>query len=357
MEATILDWLSVFFRWFHVIAAIAWIGASFYFVWLDNNLETPPDWKTDKGIKGDLWAFHGGGIYEVAKYRLAPETMPKTLHWFKWEAYTTWLTGFALFCVIYLYKADTYLIGADKLITSPTIAIVAALVLMVASVIFYEIAFRLLSSSNNTALSVLIVLLVIFLCWLSTILFSNRASYLLVGIYLASIMAANVFLGIIPAQKKFIDALRNGEVPSEDLMLKAKFRSVHNNYFTLPVVFCMISNHYAFLYSHPLNWMALVVLIVVMAYTRHYFNLKHIGKHKPQILVISSVVTLALACLLFFTRGLGMTDSSETNLAAEKNPEILNIVQQHCTVCHAPLPSQPGFAAPPAGLIFQTQMT
>lgn len=364
MEFQIYEWLSVFFRWFHVIAAIAWIGASFYFVWLDNSLELPPSWKQQKGIKGDLWAFHGGGIYEVAKYKLAPEAMPSTLHWFKWEAYTTWITGTILLCIVYYAKADLYLVSPDSIINSAPLAISASILFIASGVVVYEILFRLFALKQNTILIAGTVAYIAFSCFLATYLFSDRAAFLHVGALIASIMAANVFLGVIPAQKGFIAALNAGEEPEEAPMLRAKMRSFHNNYFTLPVIFCMISNHYAFLYGHPLNWLVLIALLALTAYARHYFNLKHKGQHKPSILIISLILFVVLIAATGISKHAmqnqntasgqrsGDSQSSQDDVATIDPIEA--IIQTHCAACHAQNPTQPGFTAPPAGLIFDS---
>jgi len=192
------EWLSLFFRWFHVIAAIAWIGASFYFVWLDNSLQSPSMWKQDRGVSGDLWAFHGGGIYEESKYRLAPKEMPTTLHWFKWEAYVTWITGSVLLCIIYYFNADLYLVSDHKWIRSPSLGILASLLFLFTGVMVYEILFKLLYGRKNQVFALTISLYIAVACFISVNLFNDRAAFLHVGAMIASIMAANVFLGIIP---------------------------------------------------------------------------------------------------------------------------------------------------------------
>lgn len=378
MEVLIFDWLNVLLRWLHLITGIAWIGASFYFVWLDNSLETPPDWKKEKGISGDLWAFHGGGIYEVAKYSLAPQVMPTTLHWFKWEAYSTWITGSLLLIVFYYFQADLYLVSQNTLTDTPTKAIIASLLFLTSGLAIYEILVRSPIVKNTPVFVAILAAFIVFSCWLATCIFASRAAFLHVGAMLATIMVANVFIGIIPAQKKFMAAINVGNEPDRTPMLFAKTRSVHNNYFTLPVLFCMISNHYAFIYGHTYNWVLLAVIIATTAYARHFFNLKHRGIIKPQILIIASAIFIALISFMVWhqhqnqTRSIVDADSnSNTQLADASNTqtpadasntqatadgssnELMNLVSKHCTVCHASAPTQPGFIAPPAGLIFE----
>lgn len=240
MDPLILEWLNLAFRWFHVVAGIAWIGASFYFIWLDLSLRTPPAWKAEQGVKGDLWAIHGGGIYEVAKYHLRPQQMPHTLHWFKWEAYSTWLSGTGLLILFYYLQAQTYLVGYNSWIQSPTLAIVASVSFLVVGQLVYECLVRTPLVRNGLVFAASLVMVLLLASWLAHNFFSPRAAYLHVGALMATWMAGNVFWGIMPAQRKFIRAVSNNEPPSMAVMDFAKLRSTHNNYLTLPVIFCMI---------------------------------------------------------------------------------------------------------------------
>ncbi len=366
MEIQYFEWLSLLFRWLHVIAAVAWIGASFYFVWLDNSLETPPQWKSDMGVKGDLWAFHGGGIYEVAKYRLAPGVMPNKLHWFKWESYATWITGSILLFVIYYVKADLYLVADGNWITTPSSGIAASICFLIAGVIVYEFFFRCFAMKNDVVLLCGIIAYIATACYASVNLFSDRAAFLHVGAMIATIMSANVFLGIIPAQKKFVAAINAGQMPSETMMAKAKLRSFHNNYFTLPVVFCMISNHYSFLYGHEYNWLILIGILGLTAYGRHYFNLKNTGVDKPSILVIAGLLLVILALLVSIekpksatvqkTIDAGAVATSPNEIVAEESVSVLmTLTQQHCQGCHSKNPTQAGFSVAPAGIVFDDE--
>ena len=403
MGAYLLDWVALFFRWFHVIAGVAWIGASFYFVWLDMSLRKPPQWKADKGISGDLWAVHGGGFYEIAKYKLEPEEMPKTLHWFKWEAYTTWLTGMAMLAIVYYFNATAYLIDPSKVAFGSSIgAISTSLLFLFGSYFIYEVIVRSRLGKNSLIFSSLIFILLVIACWGSYQLFSDRASFIHIGAILGTVMAGNVFFGIMPAQRALVDCVRRGVKPDKevaDLALQAKNRSLMNNYFTLPLIFTMISNHYPMMYSHAHGWLVLVFVGIITATVRHYFNQKHLGHHKPKFLWIPALATILLiiwmrpapveplpaASVSVSTANAtpdttsdttppvtaGSADNSEMSAATETgaaneaatevvpvsasaDDAIMDIVHTRCTTCHAAQPTQQGFAAPPAGIILQT---
>ena len=403
MGAYLLDWVALFFRWFHVIAGVAWIGASFYFVWLDMSLRKPPQWKADKGISGDLWAVHGGGFYEIAKYKLEPEEMPKTLHWFKWEAYTTWLTGMAMLAIVYYFNATAYLIDPSKVAFGSSIgAISTSLLFLFGSYFLYEVIVRSRLGKNSLIFSSIIFILLVIACWGSYQLFSDRASFIHIGAILGTVMAGNVFFGIMPAQRALVDCVRRGVKPGKevaDLALQAKNRSLMNNYFTLPLIFTMISNHYPMMYSHAHGWLVLVFVGIITATVRHYFNQKHLGHHKPKFLWIPALATVLLiiwmrpaaveplpaASTSVSTANAtpdttsdttppvtaGSADNSEMSAATETgaaneaatevvpvtasaDDAIMDIVYTRCTTCHAAQPTQQGFAAPPAGIILQT---
>ncbi len=404
MGAYLLDWVALFFRWFHVIAGIAWIGASFYFVWLDLSLRKPPQWKTDKGISGDLWAVHGGGFYEIAKYKLEPEEMPKTLHWFKWEAYTTWLTGMAMLSIVYYANATAYLIDPSKVAFGSGIgAISTSLLFLFGSYFIYEVIVRSHLGKNAFVFSSIIFTLLIIATWGSYQLFSDRASFIHIGAILGTVMAGNVFFGIMPAQRALVDCVRRGEKPGKevaDLALQAKNRSLMNNYFTLPLIFTMISNHYPMMYSHEHGWLILVFVGIITALVRHYFNQKHLGNTQTKFLWIPALLTLLLiiwmrpapieplpaasapvAAAPAVTDGTPPTASTDTEVenaaavkdttsttnsandstAAETVPvtasaddAIMAVVHTRCSTCHAARPTQQGFAAPPLGIVLQT---
>ncbi len=346
-----IDWLNLAVRWFHVVAGIAWIGASFYFIWLDLNLREPPEWKRTKGIKGDLWAIHGGGIYEIGKYRLRPETMPEKLHWFKWEAYSTWLSGTLLLILLYYVQARTYLVGPDAWVDTPGAAIAASVLFIALGQLSYEALLRTPLVKKGWAFAVALVLFITLASWLAQQLFSGRAAYLHVGAMIATWMAGNVFWGIIPAQKSFVAAVSEGREPDPAKAQFAKLRSTHNNYLTLPVIFCMISNHYPFLYGHPQAWLVLSAVGILLAWGRHYFNLKHQGQHRPAVL-ISSAAGLVFVAVLASWSDAG--PSANASVPVPEHEQIQTLVTRHCANCHGWNPVQPGFQAAPAGLVIES---
>ncbi len=355
MADLILEWLNLAFRWFHVVAAIAWIGASFYFIWLDLNLRTPPQWKADKGVKGDLWAIHGGGIYEVAKYSVRPEVMPQKLHWFKWEAYSTWLSGSCLLILMYYVQAQTYLVGYQTWVQSPGYAIIASILFIVCAQIIYEILLRTPLAKKGLIFAAALLTVITIASWLAHHLFSARAAFLHVGAVIATWMAGNVLWGIMPAQRKFIAAVSEHKPHDTKAMLFAKLRSTHNNYLTLPVIFCMMSNHYAFVYGHPYSWLALVAILSLLAWCRHFFNLKHLGLVKPSILVSGFLGLILVAVLMAYTSNSQSTTQTQTASPNTVEPQILQqIISVHCSSCHSAQPTQVGFNAAPAGLIINT---
>lgn len=369
MNGLLLEWLNLAFRWFHVVAAIAWIGASFYFIWLDLSLREPPQWKADKGVKGDLWAIHGGGIYEVAKYHLRPQVMPNKLHWFKWEAYSTWLSGTGLLILMYYLQAQTYLVGYNTLIQSPGWAVVASIGFILGGQALYELLLRTPLVKRGLLFAAVLLLVISAASYLAHLLFSPRAAYLHVGAMIATWMAGNVFWGIMPAQRKFIAAVSNNEAPDTCAMAFAKLRSTHNNYLTLPVIFCMLSNHYSFLYSHTYSWLVLIAIGLCLAWGRHFFNLKHLGVIKPVILLSSFSGLVLIAVLMAITSPATIAAKeaaknsavivAENIAASAQHPvsveeRVTQLVQVHCTNCHAAVPTQPGFTAAPAGLIIDS---
>lgn len=351
MEAYLVDWFSVIVRWLHLITGIAWIGASLHFIWLDNSLEEPDEDKKAQGVKGELWSIHGGGIYNFSKYTLAPPTWPSLLHWSKWEAYTTWITGTLLMIAVYYFQAQSYLVGVDKWITDPGTAVLASIGFLVSGLLVYEAMVR--SPLRHQAL-VFVVLLAAFVaaqCWIASRLFSDRAAFLHLGALMGTIMAGNVFLGIIPTQKKFVAAVQAGEEPDAAGAAFAKQRSTHNNYFTLPVLFCMISNHYPFLYGHDYNWVILIAIIAITAYARHFFNLRHRGEVRYGILARAFVAFLVLAGWLGYERIRQLEQAEAMREAEIADESALALLATHCTVCHSSQPTQPGFVAPPAGIL------
>ncbi|MGZ8687996.1 MAG: urate hydroxylase PuuD, partial [Gaiellaceae bacterium] len=273
LDPYVTDWLNLLFRWLHVIAAMAWIGASFYFVLLDQSLEPPK--KTDDirdGVGGELWEVHGGGFYHVKKYKIAPPVLPEHLAWFKWEAYTTWLSGFALMVVLYYVNASAYLIDPEVADLTSWQAVGISLVLLVAGWVVYDVLCRGLIGHDGV-LWLLIVALSALASWGCTQLFQPRAAFLQVGAMLGTIMAGNVFFNIIPAHRELIRAKRDGREPDPTPGIVAKQRSVHNNYLTLPVLFTMIAGHFAFTYGAGRAWVVLLVIMLLGAWARLFYNL------------------------------------------------------------------------------------
>lgn len=279
MESYILDWANLLLRWLHVITAIAWVGSSFYFVFLDSSL-TPPvdeDLKRD-GVSGELWAVHGGGFYHPVKFNVSPPKMPDHLHWFYWESYTTWLSGFALLTVSYLWNANIYLVNpASPNPMSTSMAILAALAFLAVFWLLYDGICRMFGQGKNGdgIVGALVLVLVCIASFLACHIFPGQAAFLLMGAMLATSMSANVFFWIIPGQRKVVAALRAGQPVDPIHGKRAKQRSVHNTYFTLPVLFAMLSNHYGWLYNHELNWLVLILMMFAGAAIRQFFVLRH----------------------------------------------------------------------------------
>jgi len=337
MDAYWLDWVNLLLRWAHVITGIAWIGASFHFVGLDNSL-TPPLDPADraKGIGGELWAVHGGGFYHQQKYPVSPARLPEQLHWSMWEAYSTWLTGFALFTVLYLFNAGNFLIDKSVFDWSPAAAVATALGFFVAFWLVYDGICRLFGERRNgdIVVGVLVFGFIVFASWLSCHLFAGRAAFLLVGAMMATTMSANVLFWVIPGQRKVVAALRAGAPVDPVHGLRGKQRSVHNTYFTLPVVFTMISNHYGFVFGAKHNWVVLVVLMLGGALIRVSFVLRHkaLAEARPvpwRWAVAGTLVVVATVAMLMPPR---------TAVARAVPPptfaEVQAVVGQRCQLCH-----------------------
>jgi uncharacterized membrane protein len=278
MESYLLDWANLLLRWVHVITAIAWIGSSFYFVFLDSSLTPPQDADLKRqGVSGELWAVHGGGFYHPVKFAGAPPQLPSHLHWFYWESYSTWLTGFALFTVSYLWSAGTYLIDKSVMDWAPSSAIAVALAFLVVFWLAYDGVCRLFGQRKNgdAIVGALVAALVCVAAFLACHWFAGRAAFLLVGAMMATSMSANVFFWIIPGQRTVVADIKAGRPVDPIHGKRGKQRSVHNTYFTLPVLFAMLSNHYSFTYSHPQNWLVLIVMMFAGAAIRQFFVLRH----------------------------------------------------------------------------------
>jgi uncharacterized membrane protein len=340
------DWLELGLRWLHVVAGIVWIGTSFYFVALDNHLGRPR--VPEEDVAGESWEIHGGGFYRISKYRVAPEELPEPLHWFKWEAYTTWLSGFGLLAVLYYANAETYLIDKSVADIPVAAAIGISLIGLAAAWVIYDLAC--LFFKSDLVIGLLLLAMVVGSAYGAGQVFSGRAAYLQVGAMLGTIMAANVLFNIIPAHRELIRAKEAGRAPDAAPGLEAKRRSVHNNYLTLPVVFTMISNHYAFTYEHDHAWLVLVALTLIGAWIRHFFNLRHAGRTVWWIPVSAMAAAVLLAVAIRPDEGSGGRPA-----AAVDEQKAVAIVQQRCVPCHSQNPTQEGFDTAPAGVVLETR--
>jgi uncharacterized membrane protein len=350
MDAAFLaDWLNFVLRWAHMITGIAWIGASFYFIWLDNHLHEPLD-PADKakGIGGEVWAVHGGGFYTAKKFTLAPATLPPVLHWFKWEAYSTLITGFLLLALVYYWGAEIALIdpAVAKLDTWEAIAI--GIGFMVVGWLVYDGLCRSAFGQDDAVLGGLLFLFCAIAAWALCHLFSGRGAFLHFGAMLGTIMVLNVYFVIIPGQAELVKAKEEGRTPDPKYGAMGRQRSVHNTYFTLPVLFTMISNHFAGLYGHEWNWVLLIMISVAGALIRVWFVQRHKGNQNPLVLA-AGLVLLALTAILSLPKP--SADGGGPASFAEVQP----IIKARCLSCHATRPTQEGIAAAPKGVILETQ--
>ena len=347
MEAYVVDWLSLLIRWLHIIAGIAWIGASFYFIRLDLSL-APPKRPEDvkRGVSGELWAVHGGGFYVSQKFLVGPkgEPLSNNLHWSKWEAYTTWLSGMGMLAVIYWWGASTYLIDRSVMDLSPGTAILISGASLVVGWFVYDALCRVVKS--EAALAVLLFVLTVAASWGFHQVFGARAAYLHTGALIGTIMVWNVFFQVIPGQKKMEAEIRAGREPDPTPGLIGKQRSVHNTYFTLPVLFIMMSNHYPMTYGHRYGWIVLAVLMLAGALIRQYFVLRHLGQN-PVGYIVAGIVLLGGLFFALAPKSPGA--ASETVSFARIAP----IIQERCAVCHAEKPSFAGFQQPPGGVMLE----
>ena len=340
MEAYLLDVANLLLRWVHVITAIAWIGSSFYFVFLDNSLTKPqsPD-LVAKGVDGELWAVHGGGFYHPQKYLVAPKQMPSHLHWFYWESYSTWLSGFALFTVLYLFNAGTFLVDKSVYDWAPSVAIAASLGFLVVCWFVYDTICRAFGRKKNGDLivGVSLFVFVVFASWLACQLFAGRAAFLLVGAMLATSMSANVFVWIIPGQRKVVAQLKAGLPVDPIYGWRAKQRSVHNTYFTLPVLIAMLSNHYGWLYQRPNNWLVLVLMMLAGALIRHSFVARHKalaqGKRVPWEYATAGALVIAGLTVWLAPSPLS-AEQKLAHTAPVSFTQVNAVIGQRCVLCH-----------------------
>lgn len=323
MDPHITEWLNLAIRWMHMIFGIAWIGASFYFVWLENHLNRI---NPKTGLAGDLWAIHGGGIYHLEKYKLAPPKMPETLHWFKWEAYTTFLSGISLLTVVYYFNAQSMLIAPDSGLTEWQGIAIGVATIVVGWTVYHMLCESPLGQ-RPALMGIVLMLLIIAVAYGLSLVFTGRAAYIHVGAMIGSIMVGNVFFVIMPGQRKMVAAVSKGEQPDPKDPAKALLRSRHNNYLTLPVLFIMISNHFPSTYGSEYNWAILAAVSIISVLVRHYFNTRH--EHQKYAWTLP-FAALAMITLAFVTSP--KTDKSAPQIAFT---DVQSIVTERCAVCHA----------------------
>jgi len=337
LEAYLLEWVNLLLRWAHVIVGIAWIGASFYFIWLDNHLES----SRDPALAGELWAIHGGGFYRVEKFSLAPRELPRVLHWFKWEAYWTWITGFALLAVMYYANAELYLIDAQVMALSTPAAIGIGVGSLIVSLVVYEALCRSPLGRNDALLSLILLIILALTAWGLTKVFSGRGAFIHYGAILGTLMATNVAYVIIPGQRRMVEAMSQGREPDARDALVGKQRSVHNTYFTLPVVFTMIAGHHAMSFGHRWAWLVLVGMTVAGALVRVWFVMRHKGS-APLWVLFAGIAFVAGTAFLIRP----IEEKAEGPVTFE---EVKRVIDARCVSCHADKPSFQGIAEAPKG--------
>jgi uncharacterized membrane protein len=349
----VLDWINLAVRWTHVVAGIAWIGSSFYFIALDAGLKPHP--RLDKRVSGEAWQVHGGGFYQIQKYTVAPEFLPPHLTWFKWEAYSTWIFGFILLVLVYYANPGLYLIDSSVANITPWDAVPLAAFSLVAGWLAYDALCRSWIGRETGRLALTGFVLLVLIAFGYTHVFSGRGAFIQVGALIGSIMVANVLFIIIPNQRKTIDALLAGREPDPTWGYQAKQRSIHNNYLTLPVVFTMLSNHYSFTYETKWNWLVLACIFVASFLIRHWFNTMHTGAAPDWRLWPAAAVPVFGAMLLtLFGQSTPVAPPAGAAALPATFAEVQQIVQQRCHVCHSARPSYPGFSQAPKGVMFDT---
>jgi uncharacterized membrane protein len=350
MDPVLTEWLSAVARWLHVVAGIAWIGSSFYFIHLDLSLRRRPD--LPAGVQGEAWQVHGGGFYHLVKYLVAPARLPDALTWFKWEAYTTWLSGFALLVLVYYLGAELYLIDRDLLDLSPAAAAALSLGGLLAGWLAYEALCRSPLGRHDLVLSLVGYAFLVALAWGFAQVFTGRGAFVQIGALIGTAMVANVFVVIIPNQKKAVAAMLAGRAPDPAWGVQAKQRSVHNNYLTLPVVFLMVANHYPLLYATRFNWLIVAIVLALGPVIRHFFNSRHAGKGSPWW--TWAVAAAGMAAVGFLSAAGPRTVLGQAPAGAVRFAEVQEIVVSRCSMCHGASPGWPGIAAAPQGLLLDT---
>ncbi|WP_374582083.1 urate hydroxylase PuuD [Pseudoduganella sp.] len=370
-----VEWLNLLVRWLHLITGIAWIGASFYFVWLDNSIRPPKPGSplAKKGVSGELWAVHGGGFYNPQKYLVAPEELPEDLHWFKWEAYATWISGFAMLFIVYYFNASAMMIDKSVADLTSLQAIGVGLGTLAGGWLVYDALCKTKLGEKPAALGVVLFVLIVAAAYVLTHTLSGRAAYIHVGAMIGTMMVGNVLFVIIPGQRKLVEAMERGESPDPIYGKRAKVRSVHNNYFTLPVLLIMISNHYAMTYSHAYSWLVLAAIMAAGVLIRHFFNLRHAGKVSPAYpiagVILLAAVAVAIAPAPRKAVAAQAAAGADATAHAAHGPatgaqgaapvqatlaSVHQVMAARCASCHSAAPTQAGFASAPGGVMLDT---
>lgn len=351
------DWLSFAVRWLHVVTSIAWIGSSFYFVALDLSLRQRPGMPV--GAFGEEWQVHGGGFYHIQKYLVAPAEMPEHLTWFKWESYATWLSGFAMLCVVYYAGADLFLIDPNVLAMSVPTGILLSLATIGVGWVVYDLLCRSPLGNSDTGLMLVLYGVLVFIAWGLTHLFTGRAAFLHLGAITATIMSANVFMVIIPNQKIVVADLIAGRKPDPKYGKIAKQRSLHNNYLTLPVLFLMLSNHYPLAFGTEFNWVIASLVFTIGVLIRHYFNTMHARKGNPTWTWLAAAVLFVIIIWLstvpkVLTGEVKASSAAQVYVASAHFPAVRDTVLGRCSMCHAREPSYEGIYHAPKGVMLDT---
>lgn len=347
-----LEWLNLLVRWLHVVTGIAWIGASFYFVWLDNSIRPPAPGSAleRQGVAGELWAVHGGGFYNPQKYLVAPAELPRELHWFKWEAYSTWLSGFALLFIVYYFNAQAMMVDRSVADLTSLQASAIGLGSLALAWLVYDTLCRSPLGRHDAALGAAVFAFLSASAYALTHLLSGRAAFIHVGAMIGTMMVGNVLMVIIPGQRRMVAAMTAGQKPDPLHGIRAKQRSVHNNYLTLPVLFIMISNHFAMTWRHPHAWAVLSTIMAAGALIRHFFNQRHKGRAQWRYPLAGAALLAAVAVAIAPPRPV----TGDAARAAVPFATVQAIVTQRCVSCHSDRPTQPGFATAPAGVMLQS---
>jgi len=346
-QAILMEWISLGFRWLHVVAAIGWIGSSFYFIHLDLSLK--PNSALPKDAHGEAWQVHGGGFYHIIKYLVAPARMPDELTWFKWEAYTTWLSGFALMIVVYYLDAELFLVDKSILDLTPLEAALFSFCSLALAWLLYESACWSGLAKHDVAFAIGGYLFLVALTYAFTHVLSGRGAFNQIGAIIGTIMVANVFLVIIPNQEKVVAALLAGQSPDPKLGGAGKQRSVHNNYLTLPVVVLMISNHYPLLFATKLNWVIVAIVLALGPIIRHFFNERHAGRASPWWVWGAAALGMIAIGLLSAAGPRDVKTAASSTLPTYANVE--EIVLSRCGMCHGAEPVWAGIATAPKGIL------